>query len=85
MKATEARVGVTYNGEYGELPDPVNFDAPEGDIRGWVTEAMHTGGIPGIPADAGADFRDFMVERFRANDTRPYNLLQIRPKTPFGV
>ena len=84
MNDNEARVGVTYSGEYGELPDPVLFDSTDGDVRGWVSEAIRTGGIPGIPATPGVALGDFMVERFAANATRPYNLIQIRPKTPFG-
>ena len=84
MNENEARVGVTYSGEYGELPDPVLFQSTDGDVRGWVSEAIRTGGIPGIPAAENVSLMDFMVERFTANATRPYNLIQIRPKTPFG-
>jgi len=84
IRQEEARVGVTYGGQYGEMPDPVHFDSTDGDIRGWVTEAVRTGGVPGIPSDARADFHDFVIDRFAANEARPYNLIQIRPKTPFG-
>lgn len=84
MEANEARLGVTYNGEYGELPDPVSFDAADGDVRQWVAEAVRTGGIPGIRSDANVDLRDFVIDRFNANEGRPYNLIQVRPKTPFG-
>lgn len=82
---TDARVNVTYQGQNGDLPDPVSVDAGEGDIKQWVTEALRTGGIPGIPADPNADLRDFMVERFTPTETRPNNLISIRPKTPFGA
>ncbi len=81
----EARVNVTFAGSNGDLPDPVNFDATDGDIKQWVTEALRTGGIPGIAADANASLQDFVVDRFEANDARPYKLLQLRPKTPFGA
>lgn len=81
----EARVNITYKGEIGELPDPVNYEAGEADVKQWVTEALRDGGIPGVTADAGANLTDFVVERFRSNETRPYNLIQIRPKTPFGA
>jgi hypothetical protein len=84
LVATDARVNVTYAGENGDLPDPVHFDSTDGDIRMWVTEAVANGGVPGIPADPGADFTDFVVDRFAANAERPYNLIQVRPKTPFG-
>lgn len=84
MEANEARVNVTYGGSNGDLPDPVSFDAPDGDIRQWVTEAVRTGGVPGIGVNAGADFGDFVIDRFASTEARPYNLIQVRPKTPFG-
>lgn len=80
----EAKVNVTYAGQNGDLPDPVSFDANDGDIKQWLTEAISNGGIPGIPT-VQADLRDFVVDRFTATETRPYNLLQVRPKTPFGA
>lgn len=82
--AAEARVNVTYSGECGDLPDPVSFEATDGDVKAWVTEAVRTGGIPGIPADPRADFQDFVVERFPTKEGRPHNVLMVRPKTPFG-
>ena len=81
----QARVNVTFAGQNGDLPDTVHFDATDGDVKQWVTEAVRGGGIPGIPADQGADFRDFVVDRFGPNETRPYSLIQLRPKTPFGA
>lgn len=80
----EARVNITYGGQNGDLPDPVMLDSTDGDVKQWVTEAVRTGGIPGIPADPTADFRDFIVQKFPPTDARPYNLFQVRPKTPFG-
>jgi len=80
----QARLGITWNGQYGELPDPMYFQSTEGDVRQIATEAVQ-GGIPGIAADPAANFADFVVERFSATATRPYNLIQLRPKTPFGV
>jgi uncharacterized protein (DUF2236 family) len=85
IAANEARVNITYNGQTGDLPDPVSYDAPDSDVRAWVTEAVRSGGVPGIAADSGANFTDFVIDRFAANDVRPYALLQLRPKTPFGV
>jgi hypothetical protein len=84
IKANEARVNVTWKGQNGDLPDTVSRDANDGDVRQWVTEAVRTGGVPGIPADARADFTDFVIDRFTANEARPYNLIQVRPKVPFG-
>jgi len=81
--ADQARVNVTWQGQNADLPDPVAFDSTDGDVKGWVTEAIRHG-IPGLRADAGVDLRDFVVDRFTSTETRPYNLIQIRPKTPFG-
>ena len=80
----EARVNITWQGQNGDMPQPVYFDSLDGDVLRWVTEAVQHGGVPGIAADVRADFGAFVVDRFRANDTRPYNLIQVRPKTPFG-
>lgn len=79
----EARVNVTYGGENGDLNDPVLFDSTDADVKSWVTEAVQSGSVSGIPAQ-DADFTDFVVDRFAANSERPHNLIQIRPKTPFG-
>lgn len=85
IRDDEARVNVTYGGGNGELRDPVSVDATDGDIRQWVTEAVQHGSIPGIRQDAHANFTDFVVERFTRTEERPYNLMMIRPKTPFGA
>jgi hypothetical protein len=79
----EARVNVTYGGHNGDLPDPVSFDATDADVKQWVTEAVRTGGVPGIPSQE-ADFADFVVDRFTATEARPYAAMFLRPKTPFG-
>lgn len=84
MEECEAKVSVTYNGEIGDLPDPVRFEAGDADVKQWVTEALRSGGVPGIPADPNASLHDFVVERYAANETRPQNTVMIRPKTPFG-
>lgn len=80
----EARVNITWNGQNGDMAAPVSVDSTEGDIKSWVTEAVRTGSVPGILADQNADFSDFVVDRFSPSDVRPYSLIQIRPKTPFG-
>jgi hypothetical protein len=82
--ANEARVNVTFGGQNGDLPDTVSVDATDGDVRQWLTEALQNGSIPGIQANAAADLRDFVVDRFQATEARPYNLISVRPKTPFG-
>lgn len=83
IRDDEARVNVTWKGQNADLPDPVNYDASEADVKRWITEAVHNG-VPGIEADPRADFTDFVVDRYPPNEQRPYNLIQIRPKTPFG-
>ncbi len=85
LGANEARVNVTYGGQNGDLPDPVSVDATDAEIRGWLTETIQTGGIPGIPANLDVDLKDFVVDRFQATETRPYALISVRPKTPFGA
>jgi uncharacterized protein (DUF2236 family) len=84
MEDFEARVNVTYMGSNGDLPDPVKYDATDAEILGWVTEAIRTGGVPGIPEDANANLTDFVVDRFGPSEPTPYNRLMVRPKTPFG-
>lgn len=84
IQANEARVNVTWQGQNGDLPDPVPYDAPNGDILQWISEAVRTGGVPGIRADAQVNFQDFVVDRFNANEARPFNYIVVRPKTPFG-
>jgi hypothetical protein len=81
----QARVMVTYKREHGELPDPVTFDATDGDIRGWVSEAIRTGGVPGITADPQVRLNDYVIDRFApVPGVREHNLIDIRPKVEFG-
>lgn len=90
IPATEARVNITWKGQNGDLPDTVNWDSTPGDVKQWVTEAVRGGTVPNIAADPTADFSDYVVDRFPAptgvvkDGERDYNLVQVRPKTPFG-
>lgn len=79
-----ARLNITFNGEQGDLPDPVNYDMTDGDLKQVATEAVRAGGVPGIDAAPDADFTDFVIDRFAAKDDVPLNRLMLRPKTPFG-
>lgn len=80
----QARVNVTYGEQNAELPDPVALDTSEEAIRQMVTEALRGGGIPGIPADPDADISGYVVKKFEPTVARPYNLINVRPKTEFG-
>lgn len=80
----EARVNVTWNGQNGDLQDPVFFESTDGDLRAMVTEAVQNGDVPGVAADPNANFTDFVVDRFRATNEQDWNKIHIRPKTPFG-
>ncbi|NIT77348.1 MAG: hypothetical protein GWN58_23220 [Anaerolineae bacterium] len=79
-----ARLNVTINGQNGDLPDPVSFEATDGDLKQIAVEAIQTGYIPGITADPEVDLTDFVVDRFPATEELPPRLM-VRPKTPFGV
>jgi len=81
----EARVNVTWSGQNGDLGDPVLFDSTDADVKGWLTEAIAGGSIPGIDPDPNVDLGDFVIDRFAANDEVPYNRIMVRPKTPFGI
>jgi len=84
IREHEARVNITFAGQNGDLPDTIRYDSTDADVRGWVTEALRGGSVPGIDGLRFVDLRDHVVDRFPANNNRPYNLIQIRPKTPFG-
>lgn len=81
---TLAKLTITYNGQQGDLPDPVPYDATEATLKQMATESVRDGYVPGIDATA-ADFTDFVVDRFPARDDVRYNRLSLRPKTPFGT
>jgi len=78
-----ARLNVTINGQNGDYPDPVSYDMDDPNIRAIVTEAVRSGYIPGIDADAGVNLESFVVDRFPATEELPPRLM-VRPKTPFG-
>lgn len=79
-----ARLNVTYNGQQGDLPDPVPYDMPDTEVRRIATEAIAQG-VPGINADPNVNLTDFVVDRFPARPDMPVNRLSLRPKTPFGA
>lgn len=79
-----AKLTITYNGEQGDLPDPVPYDATDADLKQMASESVREGYVPGISAAADVNFTDFVVDRFPARHDIPFNRLALRPKTPFG-
>lgn len=73
---------VALDGELGESPDLVNYDAPDDDIKRWATEAVLGGSIPGIGAQ-DVDFTNYKVRRLPAKDGLPDRVM-VRPKTEVG-
>ena len=78
-----AKLSITFNGQQGDLPDPVPYDASEATIKQMASESVRQGYIPGIDAMA-ADFTDFVVDRFPARADVPINRISLRPKAAFG-
>lgn len=85
LREDQARVNITYGGQNGDLPDPVHFESSDADIKTMLSEAMIAGSVPGIAPQGDINLRDFVVDRFGPTEQRPYNLIQLRPKTPFGI
>lgn len=85
LGADYARLNITYANQNGELRDPIPYNASDADIKQWATEAVQNGDIAGFGAHPDVSFRDFVVQRFTPTEERPYNLIMLRPKTPFGV
>jgi len=82
--AHEACLNITFEGQNGDLADPVPFRASDRDLRAWAAEAVQTGSIAGIRPDRRADLSKFVIDRFPASATVPFNRIFIRPVTPFG-
>lgn len=85
MPVNAAKLNVTWGGQNGDLPDPVPYDATEADLKVMAAEAITSGYIPGIGADANVNLGDFIVDRYAATDEIPFARVFIRPKTPFGA
>ncbi|MEM6930885.1 MAG: hypothetical protein AAF602_28380 [Myxococcota bacterium] len=84
IDAGQARLNLTWNGQNGDLPDPVPYDASDAQLRAMALEALRNGDIPGIHIDRGARLDDFVVDRFGPTATMPWHRIFVRPKTPFG-
>ena len=84
IQAHEACLNITFEGQNGDLNEPVPTRASDRDLRAWATEAVRTGSIAGIRPDHRADLSRFVIDRFPASATVPFNRIFIRPVTPFG-
>lgn len=82
---TMAKFTITYQGQQGDLPDPVSYDATDADLKQMAAESVRQGYVPGIDKIIDVDFTDFVVDRFGAREDVPYARISIRPKTPFGL
>lgn len=80
-----ARLNVTFDGQNGDLWEPVPFDASDAEILAWATEAVRSRTIAGITVRGPVDLSDFVVDRFPASAELPQPRLFVRPKTPFGA
>lgn len=77
-----AMLVVALDGELGESPDLVPYDAPDDDIKRWATEAIAGGTIPGVDAQ-DVDLTNFKVRRLASKDGLPDRVM-VRPKTEVG-
>ncbi len=84
LRAYEARMNITWAGQNGDLTDPVPFDASDRELMAIAAEAVNGGSITGIASDRHVDLEGFVVDRFGATESTPYNRIFVRPKTPFG-
>jgi hypothetical protein len=80
-----ARLNVTWDGQNGDLWEPVPFEATDAEIRAWATEAVRSRAIAGVEPRGEVDLTDFVVDRFPATAELPQPRLFVRPKTPFGA
>ena len=80
VREPNARLNVTINGQNGDLPDPVSFDATEGDIRQVAAEAIQTGYIPGIDADPNVDLTDPNLGAADIGDDTAERVHRIQPR-----
>jgi hypothetical protein len=80
-----ARLNITWNGQNGDLPDPVSWHASDKEILQWAAEAIRSGSIPGISKTHNVQLQRFVVDRFPANKQVSEDRIYVRPPTPFGA
>ena len=84
IRPHEARLNITWRGQNGDLLAPVPYNASERQLKRWAQEAIEHGDVPGIRSSGPISLRDFVVDRFPASPSNPFNRIFLRPKTPFG-
>lgn len=72
---------VTWNGQQGELPEPVPWEATELELKGMAWQALAEGRVRGVAADPSVDLEGFVVDWIEEDGMRR---IAVRPKTPFG-
>lgn len=77
-----AQLMITLEGETGQLPDAVQYDLAEDEVRRIASEAVSTG-LAGI-SPRQEDFQNFVIDRMPPRDGLPARL-HLRPKTAFGA
>lgn len=86
----EAVVILAVKGQMGEMVDssnkltPIPYDASNENVLEWIGEAVRSGNVRSIEADSDLDLKDYVVDRMPATADRPYNMVMVYPKTPFG-
>lgn len=84
----DAVVNITYKGQAGDLPDPVNIDSTDNMIKQFVAEALRGGNVPGIDPVTGFvddDLADLVVERIAPHPPEyDFHRILVRPKTGFA-
>jgi len=84
LRANEARLNITFDGQNADLPAPVPFGASDAQIKAWAREAIATGALGTPRAYRDVDLASFVVDRFSATEKVPENRIFLRPVTPFG-
>jgi len=79
-----ASLNITWAGSNGDLREPVPYDMSDAEVKQIAAEAVRSGSVLGIPADAAVDFTDFTVNRFNSTPDVQANRLFLHPKTPVG-
>lgn len=80
----QAKINFDWGGQNYDYPGFVRYASTPGEVLAWVTEAIRNG-FAGFTADPRADLTGFQVDHRGPTEQRPFNLIQVRPKTSFGA